>query len=336
MVVGITTVVGYVIMSAMGGNDGSSGGFSLPYQELVASGLYRLDPRMAAAERVYDPTAEGRKQLVAEMGQGMSLLDKEEDELISEDDLYYDSLPNFPKGHRGTKGSNVNNAGTGMMRGDGGPSGGKKGNVKTISSISSLEDQIPSNLGSADDTIFGAEAQEKLAEIEAHTRTSSLMALTHFISHGGEFPSDWLNPIPGDEGGTLLDQVMVQVWNSGAGNGMEQVLTALANDLPMELGLKLDPPSEEELEMENNDDESESMDQLAERMRAKLTGGEADLKLKRKARVAGRKKATRASRFSRAKGRTFKAGWRVEQAEKAKVVIFSKVRVTIWNVLFHG
>jgi hypothetical protein len=107
------------------------------------------------------------------------LLTQDEDELIAEDDLYWDSLPVRPVG--GAPGEGGDGSGDGVTR--------------TADMLASqgmykgtgLEREL-ARLGVEDDA---EEIRERLVELMMEKKQASLKALVHFLYDGGSLPDDF-------------------------------------------------------------------------------------------------------------------------------------------------
>jgi hypothetical protein len=141
-------------------------------------------------------------------GPGLSLLTQDEDELIAEDDLYWDSLPT--------------NKGKKYTQQGGGGVGGSSINDDEKSEIAGAIDILESQgvfkgpklemelakLGIQDDA---EQIRTRLNELVKEKKAVSLKALVHFLYDGGELPPDF--------GAPSVDLTDTTTTNEGGGGG---------------------------------------------------------------------------------------------------------------------
>lgn len=141
---------------------------------------------------------------------GLHLFDEDEDELIAEDDLYYDSL-DVHSDSRGTRSHLHDDDSRGAFAG-----------------LSSLDDRNRRIRPADRFDGMSDEAAEELMVIESRNKVSSLKALTAFIAAGGELPEDWTSQEANDMGQTPLEAIVDQAWKKGAGEGLQEALEDVA------------------------------------------------------------------------------------------------------------
>lgn len=166
-------------------------------------------------------------------GPGLSLLTQDEDELIAEDDLYWDSLPGKMPGKKadGTpadRQSTSEISGTADMLADRGVFKGAK-----------LEMEL-ARLGIQDDA---EEIRARLDELVKEKKQASLKALVHFLYDGGELPLDFGADETSSDDGDLAAGHLVGIgavkdlqarwdtmWKKAGGRGVLDELKSLGEE----------------------------------------------------------------------------------------------------------
>ncbi len=168
-------------------------------------------------------------------GEGLSLLTQDEDELIAEDDLYWDSLPSRATLSTGTGEDGAATAAPGpdkaaaMLASKGVYVGG------------SLEREL-ARMGIEDDA---DEIRTKLADIMQEKKSASLRALVHFLYDGGALPSSFGLKTAADEVDTEgqeesfaqevanakdLHDRWDTLWKKAGGRGVERALKNIGEE----------------------------------------------------------------------------------------------------------
>lgn len=175
-------------------------------------------------------------------GSGVHLLTEFEDELIAEDDRYYDSLPESPEHHHGRGGKSRDDSGasSAVMVGVGeDDEEDEDADAATTAALPQFHSLIPldDRLGSDADPALSEQARHRLIGVEQLTRHSALRALSHYLYEGGELPRRWLdNDVDSVHGQTPLDKVKERVWKHASGDGMEEQLLEVIQSGDQDLG----------------------------------------------------------------------------------------------------
>lgn len=225
---------------AAGGS--STGGIMSPRQEGRAqAALARLLPfGLGRGGNVNDDDGDADRRAGA--SSGIHLLTEDEDELIAEDDRYYDSLPEGAEHHSTNKSSYSPSSVTGADEDDEDEDEDENsgaGGAAATAALPQFHSLIPldDRLGSDANPALSEQARSRLIGVEALTRHSAIRALSHYLYEGGELPRRWLDTdVDAVHGQTPLDKVKERVWKHAGGDGMEDQLFEVIQAGDQDLG----------------------------------------------------------------------------------------------------